>query len=271
MRYVVLLLAAAFFGFAPLTAHAASEPANADAPSATSTPAAAAVTPKAFSDAERAGIESIIQDFLINKHPEVLMEAMKELQRRDQANAEEKSKTAISSSKDKIYNDPNSPVGGNPKGEVVMVEFYDYQCGYCKMSEEAVEKVIKENKDVKFIYKDFPILGPMSVQASKASFASTRQGNAKFIKFHDLMMGKKDHLSDDIIYQTAKEAGLDVDKLKKDMASDDVDKMIKANLELGNAIGVRGTPMFIVGQQIFPGALQYDQLKKAVEDARAKK
>ncbi len=231
---------------------------------ATSTPAPNA---KVFSDSEKAAIEDVVRDYLTTKHPEVLMEAMKELQRRDQASAEAKSKEAVTNFKDKIFNDANSPIGGNPKGDVTMVEFFDFQCGYCKMSEEAISKILKEDKNVKFIYKDFPILGPMSVTASKAALAAAKQG--KYIKFHDELMAKKEHLSEDIIYAVAKDSGLDVDKLKKDMASDDIAKMIEVNLKLGNDVGVRGTPMFIIGNQTYPGALQFDQMKKAVDEARA--
>lgn len=231
------------------------------------TPATPAPGVKVFSDSEKAAIEDVVRDYLVTKHPEILMDAMKELQRRDQASAETKAEEAITTFKSQLFNDPNTPVGGNPKGDVTMIEFFDYQCGYCKMSEEAVLKELKEDKNVKFLYKDFPILGPMSVTAAKASFAAARQG--KYVKFHDALMAKKDHVSEDMIYQTAKESGLDVEKLKKDMADDGIMKLIDANLKLGTDIGVRGTPMFIIGTQIYPGALQYDQLKKAVDDARA--
>jgi protein-disulfide isomerase len=226
----------------------------------------AAVTPKPLTDAERAAIEGVIKDYLTNKHPEVMVEGMQELQKRDQAGAETKSKQAVQESHDKIFNDPATPVGGNPKGDVTIVEFYDFQCGYCKMSEEATEKLLKTDKNVKFVYKDFPILGPMSTQASKAALASIRQD--KFVAFHDALMNRKEHLSDDIIYQTAKQVGIDVDRLKKDMGDDAIAKQIEANLKLGSDIGVRGTPMFIVGEQVYPGALQYDQIKKAVDDVR---
>jgi len=197
------------------------------------------------------------------------MEAMQELQKRDQANAEEKSEKAIKAATDKIFNNPDTPIGGNPKGDVTLVEFFDYQCGYCKMSEADVEKLLKEDKNIKLIYKDFPILGPMSATASKAALASVKQGPDKYVKMHDALMGKKDHLTEDMIFDIAKGQGLDVAKLKKDMDDDSVGKIIQANLELGGDIGVRGTPMFIVGQQVYPGAMQYDQLKKAVTDARA--
>lgn len=257
MRYLTLLLATALLINAlPATAQ--------DTPPAAS---AAATGAKTFSDADKAAIEDIIRDYLTTKHPEVLMEAMKELQRRDQASAESKSKEAVTNFKDKIFNDPDTPVGGNPKGDVVMVEFFDYQCGYCKMSEESIQKVLKEDGHVRFLYKEFPILGPMSVTATKASLASVRQN--KYVKFHDALIAKKDHLTEDMIYQTAKDVGLDVDKLKKDMADETTAKMVDANLKLGSDVGVRGTPMFIIGNQIYPGALQYEQMKKAVDDARA--
>jgi protein-disulfide isomerase len=270
MRHAVLLLAAAILTFATAAqAENASSAPNKDMPNLTPTPAAAPAAPKTFSDADKAAIEDIVKTYLTKEHPEVLMEAMQELQKRDQASAEAKSEAAIKSSSDKIFNNPDSPVGGNAKGDVTVVEFFDYQCSYCKMSEPEVEKLLKEDKNVKLIYKDFPILGPMSVQAAKASLASARQGAPKYIKFHDALMNKKDHVNDEMLYQTAKDAGLDVEKLKKDMNDDAIAKQVQANIELGGEIGVRGTPMFIVGEAIYPGALQYDQLKKAVDDARA--
>jgi len=264
MRYVSLFLAAAVFSL-PVSGYAADMTAAPTTPVAA--PAAEAPAVKTFSDADRAAIEDIIKDYLVNKHPEVMMQAMRELQRRDQAEAETKSKQAVTTSKDKIFNDPNTPVGGNPKGDVTVVEFFDFQCGYCKMSEEGIQKLLKEDKNVKFLYKDFPILGPMSTVAAKAALASARQG--KYVKFHDALMAKKEHLTEDMIYQIAKESGLDVEKLKKDMADDAIAKIVEANLKLGSDIGVRGTPMFVIGEQVYPGALQADQLKKAVDDAHA--
>ncbi|MDX2027427.1 MAG: DsbA family protein [Alphaproteobacteria bacterium] len=228
----------------------------------------AADAPKGFSDAQRGSIEGIIKNYL-TEHPEVIVDALKAAQKRDEALAETKSKEAIAKTKDKIYDDPATPVGGNPKGDVTVVEFYDYQCGYCKMAQDAVEKLLQDDKNVKLLYKDFPILGPVSIEASKASLAAARQG--KFVKFHDALMDVKDRLTSELILKTAKDVGLDTDKLKKDMEDEAINKALQANLELGRSIGVRGTPMFIVGDQIYPGAMQHEQLKKAVEAARAAK
>ncbi len=223
-------------------------------------------TAATFNDAQKAEIENIVKEYLVNKHPEVMAQGLQNLQQKEQQSADAKSKAEITSEKDKIFNDPRTPVGGNPKGDVTIVEFYDFSCGYCKMSEESLERLVKEDKNVKVVYKDFPILGPASAEAAKAALASMKQG--KFQPLHDALMTKKDHLTSDMIYATAKDVGIDVDRLKKDMNDSVVADTIAANLKLGQDIGVRGTPMFIVNDNVYPGALQYEQLKQAVSDAR---
>jgi len=126
--------------------------------------------------------------------------------------------------------------------------------------------VVGEDKKVKFVFKELPILGPNSVQASKAALASVKQG--KYQKFHETLMKTKERLSDEVIFNAAKTSGLDVEKLKKDMADESIDKIIKANQALAKEVGAHGTPTFIINDQLYPGAMQYEQLKKAVEDAR---
>lgn len=222
----------------------------------------------ALTKSQKAAVEEIIENYLTKEHPEILMKAMQELQRRDQATAEAKSAAAIKTNKVKIYEDANTPVGGNPKGDVTIVEFSDFQCGYCKMSEPFVEKLLKEDGNIRFIYKDFPVLGPASTSAAKMALAVARQGTDKYIKYHDALLAKQEHLNDDIILQTVKDIGADAEQAKKDAASDAIAKQVQTNLDLGVDIGVRGTPMFIIGDKTFPGALQYEQLKKAVEEAR---
>jgi protein-disulfide isomerase len=250
MRFVLLVLALLVSGLFPALAD----------DKAASTP---------LPEAQKAAIEELIKTYLTQDHPEVVMDAIKELQRRDQASAEQKTVESIKTNKAKIYDDPTTPVGGNPKGDVTIVEFSDFQCGYCKRSEEAIELILKEDKGVRMIYKDFPVLGPESITASKVALAVFRQGNDKYVKMHDDLLSKKEHLTDDMIYQSAKSAGADVDKAKKDANDDAMQKQVQGNLDLGIAVGVRGTPMFIIGDKVYPGALEYRQMKKAVEDARA--
>lgn len=231
---------------------------------AADTPAPA---PAALTDAQKAAVEEVVRNLLIKKEPDIIIKAAQEVQNRQEAETNAKSQEALTTYREKIYNDPNAPVAGNPKGNVTVVEFYDYQCGYCKISVEAIQKLLAEDKNVKLIYKEFPILGPNSVLAAKISLASIRQG--KFIKFHDALMSDKEHLSEEGIFKIAKSVGLDVEKLKKDMADPAIEKMIKENQTLGSDIGAHGTPTFVIGDQVYPGAMQYDSLKKAVEDARA--
>ncbi|MGB9152765.1 MAG: DsbA family protein [Alphaproteobacteria bacterium] len=260
MRKAALFLTVALIALVPAMTWAADAVPTAQ-------PAAAAEA--TFTDAQRAEIENIIKDYLTNKHPEVIMQGADNLKLRQQEEAEAKSKEGVAKFKDRVFNDPNSPVGGNPKGDVTIVEFYDFNCGYCKAAEEGVERLLKEDKNIKFIYKDFPILGPTSFEASKAALASVKQG--KFQAFHDALFAKKEHLTSDMIYQTAKDVGLDVEKLKKDMEDPAIKAMLSDNIKLGQDIGLNGTPMFIINEGVIPGAIPYEQMKKAVADARAKK
>ncbi|MDD5586689.1 MAG: DsbA family protein [Alphaproteobacteria bacterium] len=226
----------------------------------------AADAPATFTDSQKTAIEDVVRNLLIKKEPDIIIKAAQEVQGRQEAEAGVKNKQALTANKDKLYNDPNSPIGGNPKGDVVLVEFFDYQCGYCKLTQEGVHKLLAGDKNVKLVYKEFPILGPDSVKASKAALASVKQG--KYIKFHEAMMSTKEHLTEEIIFKVAASAGLNVEKLKKDMEGEDIDKMIKANQTLGSEIGAHGTPTFVIGEEIFPGAVPYENLKKAVDDAR---
>jgi len=247
MRPIYTILCAAIVGMMPMSAMAAD-------------------APKSIPDTERAKIEEVVRDFLTKKEPEVVMKAVQEIQRRQEEENSKKSQQALSTNKDKIFGDVSAPFVGNAKGDVVVVEFFDYQCGHCKKVNESIVKLISDDKNVKVIYKDFPILGAASTSAAKAALAVAKQG--KYEKFHDALLSKKDHISDELINQTAKEVGADVAKMQKDMADPSIEKALQANLDLGAEIGVRGTPMFIIGANLYPGAMTVEQMKEAVAEAR---
>ncbi|MER2520262.1 MAG: DsbA family protein [Bdellovibrionales bacterium] len=231
--------------------------------------AQAAESPKSMSDSEKEAVQKVIKEYLTNEHPEIVLDALKELKKRDEVVATAKMKEAIASKKKELFEDPASPVGGNPKGDVSVVEFFDYQCGYCKIVGESVEKLLKDDKNVRFVYKEFPVLGPMSLQASKAATASFKQGSDKYIAFHNALMKKKGHFTkEEDILEIAKTVGLNVEKLRKDMQDEAVTKQVQASLDLGGDIGARGTPMFIIGDQAYPGALDESQLKEIVQKVR---
>lgn len=227
-------------------------------------PAAHAQTP-AFNDTQRRAIQEIVRDYLV-KNPEVIMEAIEELQKRERAETAEKQKGALAANKQKIFQDPASPVGGNPQGDVTVVEFFDYQCGYCKAVTGDVNTLLKTDGKVRFVYKEFPILGPASLTAAKAALAARAQG--KYEALHNALMANKGQLDDAKIFQIAAGAGLDVDKLKKDMNTPEVEQAIGANHALAEALGIRGTPAFVVGDELVPGAIKLDEMKKLVAQAR---
>jgi len=252
MRKPALFLTAAFAGILSLSGSA----------EATQAPS------EKFTSEQRKQIEEILETYLTEEHPEVVAKAIQSLQRREHDEAEAKTKAALVKEKARIFDDANSPVAGNPKGKVTIVEFYDYQCGFCKASEEITERILKEDKDVKFIFKNFPILSPASAEAAKAGLASVKQG--KFLDFHGAMMKKKEHLTSDVIYKIAKDVGLDVEKLKKDMTDKSVEDALSSSMKLGHDLGVNGTPFFIVNDTFLSGVTQYDEFMEAINKARSK-
>lgn len=167
-----------------------------------------------------------------------------------------------------LVGDPNSPVIGNPHANVAIVEFFDYACPYCKAAEPRLEALVKTDKGTKLILKEFPILTPESMIASKAALASVRQG--KYAQFHDALMNYKGRLETSVIFDTAKDAGLDVARMRKDMAAPEITDEIIANFNLARSLRIFQTPGFIVGNHILTGPSADIDFPKAVAAARAK-
>lgn len=224
---------------------------------------------ESLTTAQKTEVEAIIRQFLIEKEPDTIMKAIEVLKQRDQQQQMVVAKEAVAKHKDRIYDEPSSPVLGNPKGDVTIVEFYDYACGYCKMAQPIVEDILKNDKNVRFIAKEFPILGEGSVLGARAALASVKQ--KKFEKFHATLMAFRGQINDGAITDIAQRAGLDAAQLKRDMNDKAIDDIIATNRKLGNDLGVRGTPMFIIGDAVVPGAMDAEAIKKAIADARAAK
>lgn len=167
-----------------------------------------------------------------------------------------------------IYNNASIPAFGNAGG-VVIVEFFDYQCSYCKASEAGVQKILQENSNLEIIYVDFPKLGPMSFLAAKAALAAWRQGADKYLLFHNRLMEKNTHASEELIFQAAAQVGLDAERLKKDMNDPIIARQIQSNIALGHSVGVKVTPDFIVGGRFYPGYATYEQLKERIAYAQS--
>ncbi|HEU0156952.1 MAG TPA: DsbA family protein [Stellaceae bacterium] len=218
--------------------------------------------------AQRNEIDAIIHDYLM-KNPQVLIDAIKAAEDKLTKDADIKASQAVSAHRQEVFNDPQTPIAGNPKGDVAIVEFFDYRCPYCKKVEPELEALLKQDPKLRLVLKEFPILGPVSVTASHAALAAQRQG--KYDAFHDAMMTARGNITDDTVYQVARSVGLDVDKLKRDMASPEVQDTVKKNMSLADALDVHGTPAFIIGDRVVPGAIDLPELKKYVAEARNSK
>ena len=216
---------------------------------------------------QRREIESIIRDYLL-QHPEVLIEAMRAAEDKVKTEAGEKAKQALVARRSEIFDDPGTPVGGNPKGDVTLVEFFDYRCPYCKQVQPRLKELLAGDHQLRIAYKEFPILGSVSVAAARAALAAHRQ--SKYEAFHDAMMAASGQITEDAVYQVAGAVELDVDRLKRDMSSPQIDAVLKANRALAEALDITGTPGFVIGDQIVPGAIELSSLKDLVAGARRK-
>jgi len=233
---------------------------------ATATSVARAADPE-FTPQQRQAIESIIHDYLA-KHPETLLDAMQAADDKLKKEAKDKAASALASHRQEILNDPETPVGGNPGGNVSVVEFFDYRCPYCKQVEPALESLLRQDPQLRFVYKEFPVLGPVSMTAAHAALAARKQG--KYAAFHRAMMALKGQIDDEAVFAVASSVGLDVDRLKRDMEAPDIDKALKANFALADTLDITGTPGFVIGDQIIPEAVSLDELKQLIDAVRKK-
>ena len=235
--------------------------------SLSSTVRTAAAEPTSFSEAQKSELHSLIRDYLIS-NPEIIVEVMEALDAKQKIADAEQQKKAIATNRDMLFHDTASYVAGNSDGNVTIVEFFDYQCGYCKKAFGDLMKTVEEDGNIRLVFKEFPILGPESVLASHAAIAAMDQG--KYLEFHAALMGAKGALDETRIFDIAEMAGLDVARLKADMKAreGEIDGVIDRSYELARALGVEGTPAFVVGDQFVPGAVNKDRLKEIVEEAR---
>ena len=205
---------------------------------------------------------------MVKEQPRLILEALQEMRQREEAEAEAKAMATVKEKRDEILKDPAAPIFGNPDGDVTVVEFFDYRCPYCKTVAGRAMETAKKDGKVKVMFKELPILGPESVFAARAALAAQRQG--KYIEYHLALMRARERLNEEIIIRIAQGVGLDLEKLKKDMASPEIKRQLEANLELAQELGIRGTPAFIVGDKLAPGAIDEETLVKMIADARKK-
>lgn len=212
-------------------------------------------------------VEEVVREFLL-KNPEILVEALEEYQRRRKAEGQAKARQALVDNREQILHDPASPVGGNPNGDVTLVEFFDYQCGYCKSVVDRVADTVAKDKNIRWVFKEFPILGPVSVYASRAALAAHRQDKDKYHELHLAMMRSRGKLTEKKVLRFAAEAGLDVARLEADMKTPEIAALIEPNMALAEALDIRGTPAFVIGDVLVPGAIDAATLNRLIAAAR---
>jgi protein-disulfide isomerase len=222
-----------------------------------------------FSADQREEIGKIIKDYLLT-HPEVMQDVMAELEKRQQSAEAEKHRAAVIEHKATLFSSPHQVVLGNPQGNVTMVEFFDYNCGFCKRAMSDMLDLIKNDSNLKFVLKEFPVLGEGSVDAARVAVAARMQDatGKKYIEFHQKLLGSRGAADKMRALAVAKEVGFDMPRLERDMGSDEVKKTIEENMKLAEALGVNGTPSYVVGEEVVIGAVGVDALREKISAER---
>ena len=215
-------------------------------------------------------VRVLVKETLL-KNPSIVIEALQEFEARQEAAQNALVKKALMEDKFDLFGHPDDPVGGNPQGDVTLVEFFDYRCPYCKRVHGNVQKLLKTDGNIRFVYKEFPILGPASTFAARAALASRPQG--KYVAFSNALMEAKGSYSESQVYGIAKEVGLDLTALKSELSSNipAIDNVISRNISLARKLSITGTPAFVVGGEVVRGAIDYDSLTMLIAEARSRK
>ena len=225
-----------------------------------------------FSASQRTAIESIVHEYLI-AHPEVLQEAMNELEKRQSAAEAEKHKVAVKDNASKLFSSPHQVVLGNPDGNVTFVEFFDYNCGYCRGAMNDMLTLMRDDAKLKVVLKEFPVLGPGSLEAAQVAVAVRMQDTTgkKYLDFHTKLLGGRGQADKARALWVAKEVGLDMNRLEKDMTSPEVNETLQETFKLAEALGLNGTPSYVIGSDVVVGAIGLAGLQGKVSTARCGK
>jgi hypothetical protein len=216
-------------------------------------------------------VEEVVAKW-IQANPRAIIASVANMQKAEMENKSKDAQKNIATKKDELFNDKNSPQYVPSGYDVTVVEFFDYGCGYCKKAQATVEELVKEDKKVRIVYKEFPILGQPSLEMSTVGIAVNLVDPSSYKKFHDGMM-KSNERGKDAALKVAKAAGINMSKLESTLKNDSakINEIIQSNLSLGGTIGINGTPGFVVGEELIPGALELAAFKEKIAAARAAK
>jgi protein-disulfide isomerase len=222
----------------------------------------------ALSDPQKKAVEQIVRDFLLT-NPEVIQDAIGELERRQQEAQKTAQQGALASEKNTLLHSPRGNIVGNLSGDVTLVEFFDYNCGYCKRALADVRTLMKADPKLRVVLKDFPVLGPESVEASRVALAAKQQlSGDKLFDYHTRVMETRGRVNGERATTVAKEMGLDMARLQKDLNHTEVRAALEENMTLADKLGLTGTPAFVIGNEVVSGAVGIEPLRKIVANTR---
>lgn len=211
--------------------------------------------------------ERRVRDYILN-NPEVIMEAARRFEQHQRAAEESEAMSVLKTRDEEILRDRDTPVGGNPNGDVSLVEFFDYNCPYCRQVTPIMAEAEAADPQLRVVYKEFPILGPNSIFSAKAALAVHRQG--KYVAFHKEMMLDRGAAGEAKVLRIAAKIGADMERMKSDMNDPAIAAMVERNLALAQALRINGTPGFVIGDQIVRGAIDLKRLQSLIQEARGK-
>ena len=220
-----------------------------------------------FNDDQKKEMEDIVHSYLL-EHPEVLNEMVDKLKVKEEKDAAASLSDTLATSSKNIFHNAVDGVVGNSNGDVTIVEFMDYNCGWCRKSIKNVQELVKKDKNIRVVMKEWPIFGENSETAARAAMAAAKQG--KYWELHQALFAFQGQVTPEVVMQTAKASGLDIKKLKDDMASADVEANLAATIKLASALKFTGTPGFLVNKNVFPGYMELARMESVVADERAK-
>jgi protein-disulfide isomerase len=223
----------------------------------------AAASAQSFTPDQRHQIESIIKDYLM-AHPEVMQDVLAVVDKHQKEAEAQKTAATIKANRTTLFNSPHEVVLGNPNGNVTAVEFFDYNCAYCKHALPDMTKLLQSDGNLRFVLKEFPVLGPGSVDAAHVAVAARMQDptGAKYIEFHQKLLGGRGAADLARALAVAKEVGFDMARLQQDMNSPEVKTTIDEDMKLADELGIDGTPSYVIGDQLVVGAVGFDELKQ---------
>ncbi|MEJ1161369.1 DsbA family protein [Prosthecomicrobium sp. N25] len=226
-----------------------------------------AVAAEALSADQKAAVEKLVHDYIL-ANPEIVEEALNLLEKRKADQAAAQQKQTISEKSGVLFNSARQVVLGNPKGDVTVVEFFDYNCGYCKRALGDMMALINEDKNIRFVLKEFPVLGPGSVEAAQVAAAVNRVAPQKYLDFHQTLLLGRGEANKAKALEAAASVGIDRKRVEAELSHPEIAATIEESYALANGLGLTGTPSYVVGESIVPGAIGHDRLKQRIAEAR---